>query len=59
MKTIIKFKKGKAFVAEAEYPDCFPVIYGQSNGSIHVRNLEGADVATFGANLVEKVEYQP
>jgi len=25
----------------------------------HVRNLEGADVATFGANLVEKVEYQP
>jgi hypothetical protein len=42
-----------------EFPNCYPVIYGGSDKSIHIRNKEGEEIITYPAKQVKKIEYIP
>lgn len=57
MRTIVWLKADPE--KPVEHYDCYPVIYAGSDGSIHIRNAEGAEVKKYRRLEVSKLEYQP
>lgn len=40
------------------YPDCLPIVYKHGT-EIHIRDIEGADIAVYVGISVSRVEFRP